>query len=319
MTLCCNHFWNCCLYNAGFRNRPACVHQDSQGKIQIVTEPLSYDFTAARSILLEGSRWFALLDVLTLLGVDPSAPDIYPAFLAVPEADRRIQNLFALNGATESMPVVTVAGLAAFLAASPQPAVRAYVTRNILDAVRRQTSISSPSGGATRWGEQPFRELVRRHHLSMSEFTRLVNKQVPAGERKITQASVSAVAMGRQLPNPVLLNCLIAVLQAPASELFDDAVCQAYFRKNGVALKTGLELPAPAQELRSLPPFAAPEPDEEDEPPIDWDEEDRKAEAAMREAFGAAAFQTGFNTVIGSDSSPSESSLPAPEDLDPSV
>lgn len=254
------------------------------------------DLSAVRTILIDEQRWYSLLDTIKQIGADPASEDVYNTYTALPEEHRRIHVLYADDGVPEHGPVVTGHGLTQFLLTSSQPSVRAYVASTVLSTVERQVGITVQSGASTRWGEQPFRDRVRRHNLSMSEFAKLLNKHVRTGERKLTMAGVVAVSQGRQLPNPVLARAMVWVLQAPLSELLTLEAAEAFTRKYGQEPAS----PAPAPDI-------TPAPDPVDDEPFDMAAEEAKMDAAFADILGPAAFQSGFSAVTGADT-PSEPS-----------
>jgi hypothetical protein len=269
-----------------------------------MTETPTYDLAAARTVLIDGQRWVCISDILSLLGADPSSLDVLDVLSSLPATHRLVQPVYAPDGSTERLPVVTEKALISFLLACPQTPVQTYVRDTLAAGFRAHSGAAASTSGATRWGEQPFRELVRVHSLSMSEFTSLLNKHVPAGDRRITQASVSAVAMGRQLPNQRLLSAMVAVLQAPPSELLTPDALAAYERKG---------LPREVRLNPKNPPRTAPEP----VIPVVDESFDMDAEAAkMDAAFAELGFSAGFTAVTGADASPSAPSSSEPPGQD---
>lgn len=270
-----------------------------------------------RTLRDEDPVLYCLDDLAAELVLDMNDAQLQTDLAKVPAHMRPIRPLHGPNGVAEQQ-MLTADGLAALLTAPSSRFLRAIaftlLSRGVTDLLGVAVSKARKKQSSTAWGEQPARGRVRAHGLSVAEFVRLVNgvPTLPKGE--FPYPTMSSVLTGRQLPSPDLLRRMVYVLQAPPSQLLSPEALRSYERKYGA-------IPSPVSPTAPQPPSelaSAPVADDDDLPPIDWDEEDRKAEAAMREAFGAAAFQTGFSAVTGSGPS-SESSLPAPEDLDPSV
>lgn len=261
--------------------------------------------TKTRTLRNEDPVLYCLADIMEALRIAPDDDQFLADLKFVPAQMRPVRALRGPGGITQE-PMITVHGLAIFLASASTWFLRTLAVDLLEDAMSRglnkatRHSVKKESGSA--WGEQPARALIRKHNLSVAEFVRMVNTVPGLPKGRVLYPTMSAVLTGRQLPSPDLLYRVLYVLQCNPVQAMSQQALTAYERKYG---PTGhLAAPAPAQQQQQPDPVPVVEPDDD---PIDWDEEERKAEAALAEAFGAASFQASFNTVTGGDSSPSDS------------
>lgn len=290
-----------------------------------------HTLASARFVHLGGTRFVSLVDVVVLLGGNAHAQDVQSGFLALPSEHRSIEDLPNESLVFEAMPVVTTPGLLLFLLRSPQAVLSSFAVSLATVELEKlfQVSPSSVPGGSTRWGEQPFRNLIRGTGLSMAQMVKTMNMHRQGEEKPLTQASLTSVAMGRQMPNPQMLRCLAMVMVAPPSKLFAPDVLAAYERKHGALPGTGFRVPQPAYEptsepesykLRSFPPEIAARMEEanirEEQEAADsqfdpsenfeeWAaEQSRLMDAAAADAIGmpGMSFEAGFNTIMGQSS-----------------
>lgn len=247
---------------------------------------------------VNGRRFVSLIDVVGILGGDPHAADIQSGFFALPEEHRSIEDLVNEDLTAEPMPVVSTHGLAMFLAASPQVVLRTFALSLMSSELERLWAVSpvvSTGSGGTRWGEQPFRNLIRGTGLSMAEVVKTLNMHLVGDEKPVTQASLTAIAMGRQLPTPQVMRCLAVALVAVPSKLFAPDALAAYERKYGPTPQSrpsSRPSSPPAARLAAAVSEPAPALADDDEEDMTsdayWEKQERLANAAFEEVVNAA-------------------------------
>lgn len=231
-------------------------------------------------MLISGTRWISLEDAVKAMGGDlriHGAQELVHVVQRIPSDHFRLHLLYGKGPEPQEEGVVTFTGLAVYLRISGHQHLYDILDTVAADALSALTSVSGGAGtrtvgpgGATRWGAQPFRSLVRVRYpsLSVTEVVKLMGKHVAPGEKAITKSSFDAVAVGRQLPSPSFFRCLQRVLQAAPSELLTPASLAAFHHKyatptDTVSPETASPLAAPSTSPRPASLYAAPE-----EPPF---------------------------------------------------
>lgn len=304
-----------------------------------------YDFEQIRTVLLEGQRWLCLPDAVSALGGYPDVDTIRSTVQRVAPAHVRMVEM-GTETSSAMLPVVTTIGLAQYLRLTADPdlvtAHDAILSAELDKCAAVKVRVSAFSDG-TRWGAQPFRVLLRDMHVSVEEFTKLLNMHRVPPEPVITRSAVNSLAMGRQLPKPYIVRCMERVLVTTPDKLFTEPLLAKFTEKfvvahpNPAALRLSLPAPSPSTPDRDprivdLPPHLQSSPEEiareqaafaadslddtEDDGPIDWDAEDEKMKAAFAEAVGAPSFEAGFALVTGSSPLSTPSSTPPSDRLE---
>lgn len=214
-----------------------------------------HDLAGVRTVHIDGTVWFCVTDMVTTLGGDPEARDIFDACRRIPPQELRVHNLYGSDGSVESLPVATKKGLSLFLLSSTQTTIvelREEVMEGYLSSVF--SSPDKPVRSSTRWGEQPIRGILRETSVSLTRFTSSLNAQRPSSA-PLSHATVSAILLGRQLPSPEFTVAAQGVCQRSVQELFTPRVLEASAKRYGSA---PVSMIVPAQPTVSSRPFSPP-------------------------------------------------------------
>lgn len=300
----------------------------------------TYRLGAARSVLLDGQRWLSLEDAVTLLGASLTQEGVNLA-AQLPGDCFRVHPLLGNGPRPKPEGVVTYAGLAKFLRISGYRALLdvadGLLAVSLAELAEVRSTRRSPAAGGvgTRWGVQPFRAMMRVKwpSLTVNDVVETMNLHVRTGEKRITKAAFDAIAVGRQLPSPTFLRCLMRTFQAVHEELLTPESLAAFYRKNPPVP----DVPASSSSDDGYPPLAEfpphiaalmqpkshtlvsslpsetgydpsqlPDPEETDEDELVdmdayWAKQDALMDAAAAEAIGmpGMSFEAGFAAVMG--------------------
>jgi hypothetical protein len=250
------------------------------------SENSTYVFSSVRTIESDGETWYCLTDVATALGCDKNDADLMGAFLDAPEVCRSVRMLYGPDGTEESVPVVSLAGLAALLLASP-PVRFAEFAHTVLVAglpqfLRPQWEAARTAARpVTPWGDQPMRAVMKSRGISVADTAKLMSTVPGRSPLRVTGSTLNAVVFGRQLPLPEFLARARYVFQQPVEELFTAAVLEASSRKYQVTAlqpESSPSVQAPVASYAELPvavppssplPFVEPTPVPESVPEPD--------------------------------------------------